>query len=153
MTFPAVDFTIQGYGWEFDPAYVRTEFASGNTRQRKLMRKNNDVFSCRHVFTDAEALTMETYINTTLDKGSLTDTMPYYISEVEFTGTGQILDGSYNIQMVNNDLWEFTYNIEIIDRDLTGEGNVYAVVNAYSGFDNAYNIFASLEDMVNNNTL
>lgn len=153
MTFPTVNFTLQGYSWEFDPAYIRSEYSSGNTRQRKLMRKNNDIFTCRHVFTDAQTLVMENYINTTLDRGSLTDTMPYYASDVELTGTGQIVEGNYNIASIHKNLWEFIYNMEIIDRDLTTEEGVYNLINGVSGFEAAYNLFDALEDMVNYNNL
>lgn len=153
MTFPTVNFITQGYAWEFDPVYVRTQYSSMNSRQRKHMRKNNDVFSCRHVLTNSDTETMETYFNETLSKGSLTDVMPYYNSEVEYTGTGQIVNGRYSTRLAHNDLWDFTYTMEIIDRDLTEEQNIYEAINALSGFESSKLFFDALENMVNNNAL
>jgi hypothetical protein len=96
---------------------------------------------------------METYFNETLSKGSLTDVMPYYNSEVEYTGTGQIVNGRYSTRLAHNDLWDFTYTMEIIDRDLTEEQNIYEVINALSGFESSKLFFDALENMVNNNAL
>lgn len=154
MTFPSgINFTIQGYSWSFQPEYEFRLYASGNTRQRKRVDKNNDIFNVRHVIRDADVLTMENYINVTLDKGSLTDTMPYYVSEVQYTGTGQVVDGRYDLSMINNDLWSMNYQIEIVDRSMTEEETIYNTVNSLSGFENAKSVLDALEDMVNNNNL
>lgn len=153
MTYPSINFILDGYSCSVNPANVRTVFSSNNTRQRKRVEFRTDLFTVRHILTDADFATFESYISTTLDGGSLTDTMPYYVSDVELTGTGRVINGEYSASIIKPGLWDVSLQIEIEDRDLTEEQNVYETVNALGGFDSTKEWIDALEDMINNNNL
>lgn len=152
MSFPDVKFTIEGYSISHEPAELYTEFSSRRTRNRKLFTKNNYIIKCRHVFTDAQTLEMENYINGFLSGGSKPDMMPYYPG-IPGECLGFILDGEYEMIAIHKNLWEFKYTIELVDRDMSAEKGIYDLVNEYSGFDGFLSFANALEDAVNNNSL
>lgn len=153
MTYPAFNFILDGYSCSVTPSNVRTVFSSNNTRQRKRVESRNDTFSVRHILTTSEFLSFENYVNDTLNGGELTDSMPYYVSDYELTGTGRIIDGEYTARKFTNDLFDVSFTMQIEGRDLTEEQNIYESINALGGFDSTKEWIDALEDMVNNNQL
>lgn len=152
MSFPDIDFTLEGYSWQVSPNVVRTEFSSKNTRQRKMFENRNDIFSARHIITDNELLTFEAYVNDTLNNGAGTDTFTYYTSDVSQTGTARIVKGEYNSSLLFAGRWEVTYNFELDNRSLSQEESIYNFVNAQGTIDLS-DWLDALENLVNNNNL
>jgi hypothetical protein len=98
-------------------------------------------------------VTFEDFVTDDIDYGSLTYTGPYYTSDVEYTGTLEMIEGTYNCALVPPSSWEVTFQFELKDRDMTEEDTIYDVVEDLGTISNTSAIILALEDMVNNNTL
>lgn len=146
-------YKLDNYSFEISPEVVRTQYHTGRARQRKHFEKRDDVFNVTLSLTNAELDTFENFVTSDLENGSLTYTGPYYTSDVQYSGTLEIIRGEYSFRLVPPDRWEVSFRMELKDRDMTEEDNIYALINSLSTFENAYNIFDALEDMVNNNNL
>jgi hypothetical protein len=152
-TFPSLNYTLEGYSYEVAPQVTRTQFYTGNSRQRRVFKKRDDTFNIRMVLSDAELVTFESFVNTDLDNGSLTYTAPYYTSDVEYTGTMELVDGTYQADLVPPSSWAVSFSAELKDRDLTAEETIYDNIIAAGGFDEYWSLLDALENMVNNNNL
>lgn len=154
-TWPSsLTFSEDDYGWSSSPDTLRSEYASNNTRQRKLRKKRDDLFTVSLRLDDTELGTFETFVLTTINNGADTFTGPYFVNDSgEYTGTLEILNGVYDVKYEANDQWFVSFQFEVKDRDLTEEQNIYEVVNALSGFTGLYDLIAATEDAVNNNNL
>jgi hypothetical protein len=153
-TWPStLTYSESSYSWESMPVTSHTRFASENTRQRKLRKKRDDMFSVTLTVDATQLDTFETFVLTTLNNGADTYTGPYFVSDSEYTGTLQIINGEYTVRYLSENYWEVSYQFEVKDRSTTEEGNIYGLVNEYSGFTGLYDIIAATEDAVNNNNL
>ena len=154
-TFPTFSrsYTNEGYSYDVVPEVYRTQFYSGNSRQRKRFQKRDDIFNVRHVLTNAELVTFEAFVEDDLENGSLTYTGPYFTSDSEYTGTLEIIDGSYTCKFIPPDHWEVKYRFELKERDMTEEDAVYATVNSLGTISNTFDVISALAEMVNENTL
>lgn len=152
-TFPNLDYSTDGYGYSVNPEVIQTSYSSGNTRQRKLMQKRDDIFSVSLRLTNSELATFENFVQADIEGGGLTFDAPYFDGDVERTGTAYIVNGNYSVNYLQNDYWQVSYDMEIKNRDMTGAQSIYEFVNEYSGFDGAKSLVDALEDCVNNNNL
>lgn len=154
-TFPTFDraYAHDGYSYDVGHEVLHTEFFSGNTRQRKLFDNHNDVFSVSLVLSNAELVTFENFVTNDLDYGANTYTGPYFTSDVEYTGTLQMVDGAYDVELMMPNHWKVSFNFEVLDRDMSEEDNIYAAVNSLGTISNMDDVLSALADMVNNNTL
>lgn len=152
-SLPDIKYTLEGYSYRVTPDTIRTEFYSGNTRQRALRKNRNDVFTVRHIVTNAQLSSLETFFQDTINNGADEFTAPYYVSDVEYSGSFLLLEGSYSSQNISPSYSSFSYNIEIQDRDMTNEEAIYDLVNALSGFESMYDLMQETEYAVNNNNL
>lgn len=154
-TFPTFThaYTLEGYSYEVAPEVTRTQYYTGNARQRKHFQKRDDLFTIRLVLSNAELTTFENFVATDLENGSLTFDGPYFTSDIEYTGTLELVNGEYRVAYLTPDYWEVTYQCELKNRSMTNEDGVYSLIEGLGTFDAAYNIFDALEDMVNNNNL
>jgi hypothetical protein len=154
-TFPTFTrtYTHQDYSFEVNPDVDRTQYHSGNSRQRKHFTKRDDLFNVRLILSDAELVTFEAFVTDDLDYGADTYTGPYFTSDVEYTGTLEMIEGNYNCSLVPPSSWEVTYQFELKDRDMTEEDLIYLVVEDLETISNTSAIMSALADMVNNNTL
>lgn len=153
-TWPsALEFSENNYGWSVSPDVIRTEYASKNTRQRRMRKKRDDIFTVTLRLTNSELSTFETFVLTTLNGGADTFTGPYYTNDVGYTGTLQIVNGQYDLQYRQNGYWDVSFELELKDRDLSEEATLYANVNEYASIQEYYDIIQATEDAVNNNNL
>lgn len=148
-----VEYSQEGYGYEIAPAVVRTEFASRNTRQRRLMNKRDDIFTVNFRLTNSELQDWEEFVRDEIAGGGDTFTAPYYTSDVEYTGTFYLVDGLYDVSYVSIGFWNVACKLELKGRALTEEQNIYELIEDIGTFDDAYALFDALEDMINNNNL
>lgn len=152
-TWPSsLTYSEDGYGWKVQPDVTRVEYSSRNTRQRRLGKNRDDVFSISVRTNDAGLVTFETFIVDT-NNGADEYTGPYFVNDVEYTGTLQILNGQYSVRYVSDDHWVIEFEAQLKNRSMTEESNIYALVNSYSGFTGLYDIMQATEDAVNNNNL
>ena len=151
--FPDLCYSESGYGWQVKPMVARTEFSSRNTRQRMIMKDRDDLFSVTLKLTNDQLSVFETFVLITLNNGADTFTGPYWVSDVEKSGTLEIENGQYTVSYLAPDYWEVSYNVYVKDRSLTDEESIYDLVNAMSGFSNMYDIIQATENAVNNNSL
>ena len=154
-TFPTFDraYAIDGYSYSFEPEVSRVQFYSGAARQRKRFDKDDYRFSVNILLSDAEMNTFEDFVTVDLKGGENTYTGPYFTGDVEYTGTLEMIDGSYSASLVPPNHWRVSFEFELKDRDFTEEDNIYASVNALGTFENSKNVLDALENMVNNNNL
>jgi len=152
-TFPAIDYSFEGYGYTVTPDVKRTEYASRNSRQRLMRYQRDDLFTVTLRLDDADLDLLDTFVLTTINNGADTFTGPYFTSDVEYTGTLEIVDGKYEVRYLQNDFWSVSYSFYVKDRDLTEEQNIYESVIEYAGFDGMKAALDALEDCVNNNNL
>lgn len=154
-TFPVFTraYDQNSYSYTVSHDVMHTEFFSRSTRQRKLFDNHDVQFSANIVLSDSELSTFESFVTDDLENGSLTYTGPYYTSDVEYTGTLEIINGEYEATLLPPDHWRVSFNFELKDRDMTEEGNLYDSVISLGTFENMSNVLSALEDMVNNNTL
>ena len=151
--FPDLCYSESGYGWQVTPTVTRTEFSSKNTRQRMIIKNRDDLFSVTLKLTNDQLSVFETFVLITLNNGADTFTGPYWVSDVEKSGTLEIENGQYSVSYLTPNYWEVSYNVYVKDRDLTDEGEIYDLVNGMSGFSSMYDIIQATEDAVNNNSL
>ena len=154
-TFPTFTrpYTLEGYSYSVGPDIDRTVFYTGNSRQRKRWTKRDDLFNARLVLSDSEFETFESFITTDLTNGSATYSGPYYTSDIEQTGTLEIIEGTYTADYLPPSSWAVSFQFEVKDRSLTDEDGIYDLIIGIGTFTEAYNIFDALEDMVNYNNL
>lgn len=148
-----LEYSEDGYSWEVTPDVTRTQYASNNTRQRKLRKNRDDTFTVSMRLDETELATFEEFVLTTLNNGADEYTGPYYTSDVLYTGTLQIVNGEYSVTYLTADYWQVSFKFEVKDRSMTEEAAAYALVNSYSGFAGLYDIIQATEDAVNNNNL
>lgn len=152
-TFPDLDYSFDGYGYSVEPNLIHTTFSSGNTRQRKINAKRDDIFNVSLRLIGSDLVAFETFVKADIEGGGLTYDAPYFDGDVERTGTAYVVNGNYSVNYLHNDYWQVSYDMEIKDRDMTGAQNIYEFVNEYSGFEGAKSLLDALEDCVNNNNL
>jgi hypothetical protein len=154
-TFPTFtrSYSTEGYTYEVGHEVVRTQFHTGNSRQRKLFENHDDRFSASLILSDSELETFESFVKTDLDYGASTYTGPYFTSDAEYTGTIEMVDGAYTADLVPPESWKVSFNFIVKDRDMTEENTIYDTVISLGSISNTYNVISALEDMVNNNTL
>lgn len=142
-------YTLDGYSYEVTPDVRRTQFYTGNSRQRYYYQNRNDIFNVRHVFSDSELATFESFVTDDLEGGSLQYTGPYFTSNAEYTGTLEMIDGAYTCELIPPNSWAVTYSFELKNRTLTEEANIYAVVNDLGTISNTELIVDLLAELVN----
>ena len=152
-TFPDLNYSQSGYKWSVEPIVRRTEFASRNTRQRLLMKTRDDLFSVTLKLTSDDLSVFETFVLITLNNGADEFTGPYWVNDVQKTGTLQIVDGKYEVTYLAPDYWQVSYDFYVKDRDMTDEEAIYDLVNGLTTFANLYDIIAATEQAVNYNEL
>lgn len=152
-TFPDFDYIESGYGWSVEPIIQRTEFSSRNTRQRLLMKTRDDLFTVSLKLTNAQLSTFETFVIDTLNNGADEFTGPYWVYDVEKTGTLQIVDGKYSVNYLTPNYWQVSYDFYVKDRDMSDELAIYNLVNEATTFANLYDIMEATEHAVNDNEL
>lgn len=150
--FPAFSrsYSLDDYSYEVSPDVSRTQYFSGNSRQRKLIENRDDVFSVSLFLSDSELSEFESFIDIDLDGGALTFSGPYYTMSSEQIGELQIINGAYSAENIQNQVWQVSYQFRIFDRDLTAEQSIYDIVSDQGSFDSAKNIFDALADLANN---
>ena len=154
-TFPTFtrSYTLEGYSFDISHDLDRTVFYTGNTRQRKRWTKRDDLFNVRLVLSDSEFETFESFVENDLDFGSATYTGPYFTSDVEYTGTLQIVDGTYNAQLIPPSSWAVAFQFEVKNRSMVEEDTIYSTVIGLGTIAETDALLDALEDMVNNNNL
>lgn len=153
-TWPStLEYQTDGHGWTNEPVVQRTEFSSGNTRQRLVMLNRDDLFTATLQCDETQLAVFETFVLDTLNNGADTYTGPYYVSDTEYTGTIEIVDGQYSVEYLAEDLWSVQFSFYVKERDLTNEELLYELVNELSGFNGLYELIPVTEDAVNNNNL
>ena len=150
-TFP--DICYYSTSFAVAPEVVRTQYHSFNTRQRQLWKKRDDLFSVTLRLDTVDFNTLDSFIINDLNNGADEFTGPYYDSDVESTGTLQIVDGTYSASLLAPDVWEISYTFEVKNRDMTDADSVYDLVNGNGGFDGLNDLFNALEILVNENIL
>lgn len=150
--FPDLEYN-QDYSFQFSPTMVRTEFSSKNTRQRLLYGNPDDLFKVKIRGDSTDLGSFETFVLTTLNNGADTYNGPYYVDDIERTGTLEILNGDYEVKYIHSDYWEMSYTFSLKDRDLTDMQNIYEMVNDQGGFNEYYDLIQATEDAVNFNNL
>lgn len=150
-TFPdlcyySIDFGVQ-------PEVTRTQYSSSNTRQRYLWKKRDDVFNVTLRLDTTDFTALDSFIIDDLNNGADTFTGPYYDSDVERTGTLQIINGSYSANLLFPDVWEVSYSFEVKNRSMDDAGAIYDVVNDNGGLEGLGDIFNALAIAVNENEL
>jgi hypothetical protein len=154
MPFPDICPSSISYG--SSPEVKRTVYHTQNTRQRFLRQKRDDVFEVSYQVDNNELSDFETFITTEIDNGALTFTGPYY-DGAEHEGTCEIIDGTYSVSYIAQDVWSLSYSFEVKDRDLTDAQNLYELINViageYAGPEEVFNVFDALSQLVNNNKL
>lgn len=152
-TFPALSYSETSYSYDVAPAVYRTEYAGKNTRQRKIYKKRDDIFSVSLRLSSADLLTFENFVKDDINNGGDSFSAPYYTSDVELIGDAYLVNGQYSVNYIAPDVWDVSYSMQVIERDMTDAQNIYEVVEELSGFDNVSAIFDVLENMINNNNL
>lgn len=154
-TFPTFtrDYAIDGYSFEVSPDVKRTQFYSGNSRQRYFFQNRNDIFNVNLVLSDSELETFEGFVTTDINYGADQYTGPYFTSDVEQTGTLELINGAYSCELIPPSHWKVGFSFELKNRTLTEENNIYDVVNDLGTISNTELVVDALADMVNNNTL
>lgn len=150
-TFPNLCYYSIGFGVQ--PEVIRTQYSSSNTRQRYMWKKRDDVFNVTLRLDTTDFTTLDNFIINDLNNGADTFTGPYYDSDVEKTGTLEIINGSYSANLLQPDLWEVSYSFEVKDRDMTDAEAVYGMITDNGGFDGLGDIFNALAIAVNENNL
>lgn len=154
-TFPTFNraYTLKDYSYEVNPDVTQTTYYSGNTRQRKHLSKNDDRFSVNLFLSDSELEAFESFVQSDIGYGADTFDGPYYTGGSEITGTLQIIEGSFSVENIQNQIWSVSYQFDVKDRGMTEEDSVYEVVTDLGSFSNTEDVLDALADMVNNNTL
>ena len=153
-TWPStLKYQEEGYGWSTEPQVTRTVFSSGNTRQRYMMKNRDDLFTVNVQADETQLAAFETFVLDTLNNGADTYTGPYYVSDVEYTGTLEIVDGAYEVQYLTANLWNISFSFYVKERDMTEEESLYDLVQETSGFNGLCELMPATEDAVNNNNL
>lgn len=150
-TFPT-SLKYSATSYSVSPEVARTQFASGNTRQRMLRAKLDDMHSVSLRLDNAGLLALESFIDDTINGGADTYTGPFITDTAERTGTLELIDGTYQLQYVANDMWDCSFSFEVKNVDLSDHELIYDVVNEFGGFN--FSDFAdALEQAVNFNNL
>jgi len=152
-TFPDFDYTENGYGWTCEPDSIRTEYASRNSRKRRLFKNRDDLFTVSLKLTAAQLIEFEDFVLDDLDNGADVFTGPFWTYDVERTGDLQILDGRYDVNYLTPDYFGVSYSFYLRDRDFTDDGLIYDLVNAATGFENLYGIMEATDKAINDNEL
>ena len=150
-TFPALCYFTIGYS--VGPEVIRTQTYTASTRQRFMRLKRDDLFNVTLRLDATDFATFDAFIVTDINNGADTFTGPYYDGDVERTGTLEIVDGTYAVNLLQPDLWEVSYSFEVKERDMTEADNTYAIVVEVGGFDEINALFNALEITVNENEL
>jgi len=130
-----VSYRIDSYSFSVNHSVSRTEYHSNNTRQRKRYENRNDIFSVSLMLNDEDLNEFEFDFQIKHDYGGNTFQAQYWVSDVPKTGTALLVSGSYQATLLADDIWNLSYTLEIIDRDMTDQQNVYEVVSTYTDFD------------------
>ena len=151
-TWPSeLKYDEEGYSWTANPGVSRAAFHSNNTRQRLVSNKRDDVFSVTVQTDSAGLLVFENFVKDDLNNGADTYDGPYYVSDVEKTGTLRIIEGTYQVNMQAVDIWTISFQFEVVGRDFTDEEAIVTFVNDLEGFPT--DLMVATEDAVNNNTI
>ena len=149
-TFPAeLTYSNQNYGWRTEPVVVRTQYHTQRTRQRFMREKRDYVFTFTITASDAELVSFENFVKNDISNGVDTFDAPYYTSDLQKTGTFELIDGQYSIEMNFKGWWNISYEAELKNRDFTDEKNIYELVSEYDGFDDLYTVANLLAIIVN----
>lgn len=151
--FPDFEYQESGYSFESVTDTVLTEYVSRNTRVRRYLDNRDFNFNVSHQFTDAQFKEFKEFVLNDLSNGADTYTGPYFVSDVEKSGTLQIVNGEYSADYLTSNLWRVSYVFQLKDRDYTDEESIYDFINDFGGFDGLYELIKATEDAVNFNNL
>lgn len=150
MPFP--DLCYSSISYSVSPEIERTTYSTQNTRQRFLRKKRDDRYSVSVELDSSDLSLFESFVTTEIENGALSFSGPYYDGS-ERIGNLEIVDGVYDVSYSAPDWWRLSYSFDVKDRDMTDALNIYEIVNEYLGFNETYDAFNALENLVNNNEL
>ena len=153
-TFPStLEYSEQGYSYTVAPDVLRTVFSTRNTRQRLLRTQRDDLFNVSIRTDNAGLAVFEAFVTDDIDNGADQFDGTYYVSDVEDTGTLEIVEGRYTVTYLADDQWDINYQFEVKGHDITWQTTLYDTVIEYGSFSLMGDILDALEDCVNNNDL
>lgn len=134
MPFPTTEIKYNSYQSSHDADTIKTVFATGNSRVRKVIDKNDETVSVT-AMTDANGLhAFNIFYYQELSNGADTFQGPYHVGIDKKTGTLQIVDGTYSVRRLSGDVYELSFSFRIVDRDMTDEDAIYDAVILNGGF-------------------
>lgn len=142
-------YLLDGYSYSFEPASQVTEFSTMNRRQRSLYQKRNTVFNVSERLNLSQLADFEEWVNVTLNNGADSFTGSYWDSDVESTGTLNIINGSYTFNHESSKSITVSYQIETQERDMSTAATVYQYYLDGLIFDESY--YNAFEKLVNLN--
>ena len=148
-----VKYSADQYSYSVTPDIVRSEFSTRNTRQRKRSENRDDIFSVSFDLSNSQLQDWEDFVIDEIDNGGDLFTAPFYTSDVENSGSFYLVGGQYDVSYISNNSWSVQCRLELKDRTLTEEQNIYELIEDYGTFPAMYSVLDALEDMANNSNL